>query len=101
MFGSLKFNKILSYLTNQANYELRYDMDPSNGDSLYVSYKGFRISEEFSQYTITNIGTLDSNEGKMEKKYCSYHMTKNSIVIFHYMSYIILAHISTHPDVLM
>ncbi|XP_071837312.1 uncharacterized protein [Apostichopus japonicus] len=54
-------NKKLSYLTNQAIYELRMDMTLSNGSSLHSSYKGFRIADEWSRYNIVNLIALDSN----------------------------------------
>ncbi|KAJ8034033.1 Ryncolin-4 [Holothuria leucospilota] len=54
-------NDKLSYLTNQAMYELRIDMMMSNGSSFYVKYKSFRISDELSQYTLVNAGEFMGN----------------------------------------
>ncbi|PIK57222.1 putative fibrinogen beta chain-like [Apostichopus japonicus] len=50
-----------SYLTNQADYELRVDIELSNGASFYTTYKGFRITDEWGQYKVTHIGPLESN----------------------------------------
>ncbi|XP_071835326.1 uncharacterized protein [Apostichopus japonicus] len=54
-------NEKLSYLTNQADYELRVDIELSNGASFYTTYKGFRITDEWGQYKVTHIGPLESN----------------------------------------
>ncbi|PIK57223.1 putative ficolin-2-like [Apostichopus japonicus] len=54
-------NEKLSYLTNQADYELRVDIELSNGASFYTTYKGFRITDEWGQYKVTHIGALESN----------------------------------------
>ncbi|PIK57220.1 hypothetical protein BSL78_05856 [Apostichopus japonicus] len=54
-------NEKLSYLTNQADYEVRVDMELSNGASFYTTYKGFHITDEWGQYKVTHIGPLESN----------------------------------------
>ncbi|XP_071835340.1 uncharacterized protein [Apostichopus japonicus] len=54
-------NEKLSYLTNQADYEVRVDIELSNGASFYTTYKGFRITDEWGQYKVTHIGPLESN----------------------------------------
>ncbi|PIK57225.1 hypothetical protein BSL78_05861 [Apostichopus japonicus] len=54
-------NEKLSYLTNQADYEVRVDIVLSNGASFYTTYKGFRITDEWGQYKVTHIGPLESN----------------------------------------
>ncbi|XP_071835328.1 uncharacterized protein [Apostichopus japonicus] len=54
-------NEKLSYLTNQADYELRVDIELSNGASFYTTYKGFRITDERGQYKVTHIEPLESN----------------------------------------
>lgn len=57
-------NEKLSYLTNQEVYELRVDITLYNGSALYAIYKGFRITDGWSQYMISSIGVLESNLGK-------------------------------------
>ncbi|KAJ8033951.1 Ryncolin-4 [Holothuria leucospilota] len=47
-------NDKLSYLTNQAVYELRIDLTLSSGSSFYVSYNSFRISDEWGDYSIVS-----------------------------------------------
>ncbi|XP_071836569.1 uncharacterized protein [Apostichopus japonicus] len=54
-------NEKLSYLTNQADYELRVDIELSNGASFYTIYRGFRITDEWGQYKVAHIGPLESN----------------------------------------
>ncbi|PIK53640.1 putative angiopoietin-related protein 7-like [Apostichopus japonicus] len=54
-------NEKLSYLTNQADYELRVDIELSNGASFYTTYIGFRITDEWGQYMMTHIGEIESN----------------------------------------
>ncbi|XP_071836564.1 uncharacterized protein [Apostichopus japonicus] len=56
-------NEKLSYLTNQEVYELRVDITLYNGSALYAIYKGFRITDGWSQYMISSIGVLESNLG--------------------------------------
>ncbi|KAJ8034028.1 Angiopoietin-related protein 7 [Holothuria leucospilota] len=51
----------LSYLTNQAVYELRIDMELSNGSSFYVKYNSFRISDEWSNYALVSANVFRSN----------------------------------------
>ncbi|XP_071836587.1 uncharacterized protein [Apostichopus japonicus] len=54
-------NEKMSYLTNQAEYELRVDIELSNGASFYTAYKGFRITDEWGQYKVTQIGAYEIN----------------------------------------
>ncbi|PIK58525.1 hypothetical protein BSL78_04549 [Apostichopus japonicus] len=54
-------NEKLSYLTNQADYELRVDIELSNGASFFTTYSGFRITDEWGQYQITHVGGIESN----------------------------------------
>ncbi|PIK40270.1 putative fibrinogen-like protein A-like [Apostichopus japonicus] len=56
-------NEKLSYLTNQEVYELRVDITLYNGSALYAIYRGFRITDGWSQYMISSIGVLESNLG--------------------------------------
>ncbi|KAJ8034017.1 Ficolin-1 [Holothuria leucospilota] len=51
----------LSYLTNQAAYELRIDLMFSNGSFFYITYKSFRISDEWSDYAIVSADEFRSN----------------------------------------
>ncbi|KAJ8041319.1 Tenascin-R [Holothuria leucospilota] len=54
-------NDKLSYLTNQAVYELRIDMVLSNGSHFYVNYNFFRISDEWSQYALVRAEEFSGN----------------------------------------
>ncbi|KAJ8032861.1 Fibrinogen C domain-containing protein 1-A [Holothuria leucospilota] len=66
-------NEKISYLTNQAKYELRVDIGLSSGSSFYVKYDSFRISDEWSQYALASVGTYDGNVG-LQVKYCPENM---------------------------
>ncbi|KAJ8019018.1 Fibrinogen-like protein 1 [Holothuria leucospilota] len=54
-------NDKLSHLTNQAVYELRIDMMLSNGSFFYIRYSEFRISDEWSHYTLVNAEGFSGN----------------------------------------
>ncbi|KAJ8033774.1 Ficolin-1 [Holothuria leucospilota] len=53
-------NDKLSYLTNQAVYELFIDIQFQNGTSCDLHYDPFRISDEWSGYAISTVGTYES-----------------------------------------
>ncbi|PIK38969.1 fibrinogen-like protein [Apostichopus japonicus] len=55
----------MSYLTNQADYELRVDIELSNGASFYTTYSGFRITDEWGQNQVTHIEDVESNAGTL------------------------------------
>ena len=57
-------NEKLSYLTNQAEYELRIDVELSTGDSYHTTYKGFRITDGIGEYKFGNISAFESNVGE-------------------------------------
>ncbi|XP_071836580.1 uncharacterized protein [Apostichopus japonicus] len=67
-------NEKLSYLTNQAHYELRVDIKLSNGASFYTTYRGFRITDEWGQYQVTHIGELESNATGTSTRTCPTNM---------------------------
>ncbi|KAJ8033640.1 Fibrinogen-like protein A [Holothuria leucospilota] len=46
----------LSFLTHQNIYEIRIDMENTVGSSFYVHYNRFRISDEWSDFRITDVG---------------------------------------------
>lgn len=54
-------NEKLSYLTNQAQNELRIDFVLSNGSFFYVKYNAFRISDEWSQYELVSSSIYGGN----------------------------------------
>lgn len=60
-------NDKLSYLTNQALYELRIDITPCNGSSFYVNYNSFRISDEWSKYALASVGNFTGDVGEIFK----------------------------------
>ncbi|KAJ8032946.1 Fibrinogen-like protein A [Holothuria leucospilota] len=49
-------NNKIAYLTNQKRYELRIDMVTSDGSSFHISYDKFRISDEWSGFSLTSLG---------------------------------------------
>ncbi|KAJ8034068.1 Fibrinogen-like protein A [Holothuria leucospilota] len=54
-------NDKVSYLTNQADYELQIDLVLSNGFSLFINYNKFRITDEWSNYTLIEVGGYSGN----------------------------------------
>lgn len=58
-------NQKLSFVTNQNIYELRIDLTSANNESFYVSYKRFRISDEYSGYKLTDVGEYIGSEGML------------------------------------
>ncbi|KAJ8050958.1 Fibrinogen C domain-containing protein 1 [Holothuria leucospilota] len=58
-------NERLSFLTNQNNYEVRIDATVSNGSSFYIKYDSFRISDEWSNFTLTTVGSYKGNAGSV------------------------------------
>ncbi|KAJ8034846.1 Fibrinogen-like protein A [Holothuria leucospilota] len=57
-------NDKLSYLTNQKRYELRIDMSNYEGSVFYVAYSMFRLSDEWSGYSLTKLGSYIGPAGK-------------------------------------
>ena len=51
-------------MTNQAECELRVDVELSTGNKYHTTYKGFRITDEFGEYQLRTIGALTSNIGE-------------------------------------
>ncbi|KAJ8033064.1 Fibrinogen C domain-containing protein 1-A [Holothuria leucospilota] len=54
-------NDKISYITNQAVYELRIDMVLTNGSSFSIKYDAFRITDEFSQFALVHVGTFEGS----------------------------------------
>ncbi|XP_071835848.1 uncharacterized protein [Apostichopus japonicus] len=50
-------NEKLAFLTNQKNYQLRFEFENAAGQSYYVTYDQFRISDEWGQYQLSSVGT--------------------------------------------
>ncbi|KAJ8043774.1 Ryncolin-1 [Holothuria leucospilota] len=67
----------LSYLTNQAVYELRIDIVLSNGSSFHVKYNSFRISDEWSDYRLVSLEVFRSNWSCIAST-CPLNMTQGS-----------------------
>ncbi|KAJ8018764.1 Ficolin-1 [Holothuria leucospilota] len=51
----------VSHITNQAEYELHVNITFDNGTSCDMKYDAFRISDEWSNYTISSVGTYQSD----------------------------------------
>ncbi|KAJ8033342.1 Ficolin-1 [Holothuria leucospilota] len=49
-------NDKIAYLTNQKQYELRIDMVISNGSSFHITYDKFRLTDEWSGYSLASVG---------------------------------------------
>lgn len=90
-------NEKLYYLTNQRNYTLRVDMTSKFGNTYYVEYSLFRISDEGAKYPVTELGnaygtagllkhlTLVCLKSKLYSRYGRIHNTQHRISqdIFH------------------
>ncbi|XP_071835772.1 uncharacterized protein [Apostichopus japonicus] len=60
-------NEKIAVLTNQKRYQLRMDFENVAGETYYVTYDEFRISDEWGKYYISSLGTfLISDELKIE-----------------------------------
>lgn len=65
-------NEKLAFLTNQRKYQLRLDLENSDGN-YFIVYDVFRISDEWSNYTVTSLEGNSGIEGKHSAFYiCSY-----------------------------
>ncbi|XP_071835788.1 uncharacterized protein [Apostichopus japonicus] len=49
-------NEKIAYLTNQKRYQLRMDFENIAGETYYVTYDDFRISDEWGKYYISSLG---------------------------------------------
>ncbi|KAJ8033896.1 Fibrinogen-like protein A [Holothuria leucospilota] len=58
-------NEKLSYITNQAAYELRIDLTLCNGSSFYVGYNAFRITDEWGLFSLSSVGEYSGNESSL------------------------------------
>lgn len=68
-------NDKIAYVTNQKQYELRIDIVSSNGSSFYIKYDKFRVSDEWSGYTLTSLGVYSGTAGKT----CSHFSYANAV----------------------
>ncbi|XP_071837588.1 uncharacterized protein [Apostichopus japonicus] len=60
-------NEKIAYLTNQKRYQLRMDFENVAGETYFVTYDDFRISDELGKYYISSLGTFAiSDESKIE-----------------------------------
>ncbi|XP_071836597.1 uncharacterized protein [Apostichopus japonicus] len=60
-------NEKIAFLTNQKRYQLRMEFENVAGDTYYVTYDDFRISDEWGDYYISSLGTfVRSDESKIE-----------------------------------
>ncbi|XP_071837430.1 uncharacterized protein [Apostichopus japonicus] len=51
-------NEKIAYLTNQKRYQLRMDFENVAGETYFVTYDDFRISDEWGKYYISSLGTF-------------------------------------------
>ncbi|XP_071836157.1 uncharacterized protein [Apostichopus japonicus] len=56
-------NEKIAFLTNQKRYQLRMDFENVAGDTYYVTYDEFRISDEWEDYHISSLGTFEISDG--------------------------------------
>ncbi|KAJ8033201.1 Ficolin-1 [Holothuria leucospilota] len=57
-------NEKLAGLTNQGTYQLRIDVENSNGTSFYLIYEEFRIGDEWSKYKLISVGGYSGAAGE-------------------------------------
>ncbi|XP_071835761.1 uncharacterized protein [Apostichopus japonicus] len=50
-------NEKVAFLTNQKQYQLRLEFQNAAGQSYYVTYDNFRISDEWGQYALSSLGS--------------------------------------------
>ncbi|XP_071835759.1 uncharacterized protein [Apostichopus japonicus] len=50
-------NEKVAFLTNQKQYQLRLEFQNAAGQSYYVTYDNFRISDEWGQYSLSSLGS--------------------------------------------
>ncbi|PIK37770.1 hypothetical protein BSL78_25395 [Apostichopus japonicus] len=50
-------NEKVAFLTNQKQYQLRLELQNAAGQSYYVTYDNFRISDEWGQYSLSSLGS--------------------------------------------
>lgn len=53
-------NEKLAYITNQKDYEIRFDFVPKSGDPHFAKYNLFRVSDEGTLYRLVDVGDYDS-----------------------------------------
>ncbi|XP_071836153.1 uncharacterized protein [Apostichopus japonicus] len=56
-------NEKIAFLTNQKRYQLRMEFENVAGDTYYVTYDEFRISDEWGDYHISSLGTFKISDG--------------------------------------
>ncbi|XP_071836602.1 uncharacterized protein [Apostichopus japonicus] len=55
-------NEKIAVLTNQKRYQLRMDFESVAGETYYVTYDEFRISDEWGDYSISSLGTFEISD---------------------------------------
>ncbi|XP_071836805.1 uncharacterized protein [Apostichopus japonicus] len=55
-------NEKIAVLTNQKRYQLRMDFENVAGETYYVTYDEFRISDEWGDYYISSLGTFEISD---------------------------------------
>ncbi|XP_071836594.1 zonadhesin-like isoform X1 [Apostichopus japonicus] len=55
-------NEKIAVLTNQKRYRLRMDFESVAGETYYVTYDEFRISDEWGDYYISSLGTFEISD---------------------------------------
>ncbi|PIK59957.1 Fibrinogen-like protein A [Apostichopus japonicus] len=52
----------IAVLTNQKRYQLRMDFENVAGETYYVTYDEFRISDEWGDYYLSSLGTFERSD---------------------------------------
>ncbi|PIK59961.1 Ficolin-2 [Apostichopus japonicus] len=55
-------NEKIAVLTNQKRYQLRMDFENVAGETYYITYDEFRISDEWGDYYISSLGTFERSD---------------------------------------
>ena len=56
-------NEKIAFLTNQKQYQLRLEFENAAGQTYYVTYDRFRISDEWGEYSLSSLGTFGGTAG--------------------------------------
>ncbi|XP_071835356.1 uncharacterized protein [Apostichopus japonicus] len=62
-------NEKIAVLTNQKRYQLRMDFENVAGDTYFVTYDEFRISDEWGKYYISSLGTFVKSD-ELNPEWC-------------------------------
>ncbi|PIK59641.1 putative ficolin-1-like [Apostichopus japonicus] len=72
-------NEKIAFLTNQKRYQLRMNFENVAGDTYYVIYDKFRISDEWGKYYISSLGTFVKSDGIIPERCPANEIFSNEI----------------------